>query len=147
VQWQGLRAGDPVEAARTAMAAGYSPEAMRLLQEEGPKYQYGAGCLVDGMLGTWLATVCGLTQRLLGDHPQVRAHQFGVAPALHEVTRPLKHGHDLQRRRPRDRQLDRAQPIALLGVGRLSDQLRERVGIVLAAKGDIDVRAPVPGVR
>jgi uncharacterized protein (DUF608 family) len=31
-----------------------------LLNREGPKYQYGTGCLSDGVLGFWMARVCGL---------------------------------------------------------------------------------------
>jgi uncharacterized protein (DUF608 family) len=31
-----------------------------LLEQEGPKYQYGTGCLSDGVLGAWLSEVCGL---------------------------------------------------------------------------------------
>ncbi|WP_262919220.1 glycoside hydrolase family 116 protein [Niabella hibiscisoli] len=29
-------------------------------KKEGPKYQYGKGCLSDGVLGSWLAVMCGL---------------------------------------------------------------------------------------
>jgi uncharacterized protein (DUF608 family) len=31
-----------------------------LLKVEGPKYQYGAGCLSDGVFGVWLAELCGV---------------------------------------------------------------------------------------
>ena len=57
IQWQGLQAGDPTKA--LAMHTDYSPEAQCLLNEEGPKYQYGVGCLSDGVLGAWMAAVCG----------------------------------------------------------------------------------------
>ena len=30
------------------------------VNEEGPKYQYGKGCLSDGVLGFWVAACCGL---------------------------------------------------------------------------------------
>ncbi len=30
------------------------------LNNEGPKYQYGTGCLSDGILGFWIARMCGL---------------------------------------------------------------------------------------
>jgi len=71
IQWQGLKAKDPAE-----LAAGsryeYSPEATELLQSEGPKYQYGTGCLSDGVIGAWLAAVCGVGEILdaekVGDH-------------------------------------------------------------------------------
>ncbi|HRI81765.1 MAG TPA: GH116 family glycosyl hydrolase [Opitutaceae bacterium] len=36
------------------------PERQRLLDTEGPKYQYGPGCLSDGVLGAWLAWAAGL---------------------------------------------------------------------------------------
>ena len=35
-------------------------EAVELLKKEGPKYQYGTGCLSDGVLGAWMAAVCGV---------------------------------------------------------------------------------------
>jgi len=35
-------------------------EAVELLRREGPKYQYGSGCLSDGIIGAWLAWACGL---------------------------------------------------------------------------------------
>jgi len=35
-------------------------EMQALLREEGPKYQYGTGCLSDGVLGVWLAELSGL---------------------------------------------------------------------------------------
>ena len=58
VQWEGLRAGDPVK--NPSMGGGYSAEAQAILQREGPKYQYGAGCLADGVLGDWIARCCGV---------------------------------------------------------------------------------------
>ena len=58
VQWEGLRAGDPVK--KPSMGGNYSPEAAELLRREGPKYQYGTGCLSDGVLGDWIARCCGL---------------------------------------------------------------------------------------
>lgn len=35
-------------------------EEERLLKAEGPKYQYGSGCISDGVFGAWLARLCGL---------------------------------------------------------------------------------------
>jgi hypothetical protein len=68
-----LRAADP-----TALGMGdkYSPEALALLEKEGPKYQYGAGCLSDGVLGSWLALVCGVGQVL--DASKVTSHLRAV---------------------------------------------------------------------
>jgi uncharacterized protein (DUF608 family) len=37
-----------------------NPEEYALLMNEGPKYQYGTGCITDGVFGAWLATLCGV---------------------------------------------------------------------------------------
>ncbi len=74
VQWQGLRAGDPTQA--MAWNVNYSPEAIALLHQEGPKYQYGNGCLADGVLGAWLAALAGVPDFL--DAAKVRRHLLAV---------------------------------------------------------------------
>ncbi len=74
VEWQGLRAPDPTKA--QSMLSSYSPEAEEILRREGPKYQYGDGCLADGILGDWLARACGLGPIL--DPDKVRAHLLAV---------------------------------------------------------------------
>lgn len=71
VQWKGLRAKSPIEA-----QGGYSPEAAALLEKEGPKYQYGKGCLSDGVLGTWLASMCGVPEFV--DAPKINSHLKAV---------------------------------------------------------------------
>lgn len=38
---------------------GYA-DVVELLNTQGPKYQYGTGCLSDGVLGFWMARMCGL---------------------------------------------------------------------------------------
>jgi uncharacterized protein (DUF608 family) len=58
VQWTGLRAGDP--RGKTGWNVNYSTEAAEMLKREGPKYQYGGGCLSDGVIGDWMARCCGL---------------------------------------------------------------------------------------
>ena len=55
---------------------GPSPEAIALLKQEGPKYQYGEGCLADGVLGSWMALVCGVGQVL--DRAKVESHLLAV---------------------------------------------------------------------
>jgi familyl 116 glycosyl hydrolase-like protein len=47
-----------------------------LLEKEGPKYQYGGGCLSDGVLGAWLAMACGLDPIL--DREKVTSHLRAV---------------------------------------------------------------------
>ena len=39
----------------------YSPELSALVEAEGPRYQYGEGCLSDAVVGIWLGEMCGLT--------------------------------------------------------------------------------------
>ncbi|MHB1307585.1 MAG: GH116 family glycosyl hydrolase [Limisphaerales bacterium] len=74
IEWKKLKAADPTE--MKSMVGGYSPEARALLQKEGPKYQYGQGCLADGVLGCWLAEVCGLSSPINPD--QVLQHLLAV---------------------------------------------------------------------
>src|ERR1700724_2642174 len=37
-----------------------SGEMEKLLKREGPKYQYGTGCLSDGVIGIWMARMYGV---------------------------------------------------------------------------------------
>jgi uncharacterized protein (DUF608 family) len=60
VQWKGLNADFPPSQSTLWTSRYRSPENMQILEEEGPKYQYGSGCLSDGVLGAWMARVCGL---------------------------------------------------------------------------------------
>ena len=74
IQWEGLQAPNPVDV--MSFGGSYSEEALKLLKEEGPKYQYGTGCLSDGILGMWMASVCGLDEVL--DNEKVRSHLVAV---------------------------------------------------------------------
>ncbi len=58
IQWEGLHAGNPVN--NPSLGGNYSAEAAEICKQEGPKYQYGTGCLSDGVLGDWIARCCGL---------------------------------------------------------------------------------------
>jgi uncharacterized protein (DUF608 family) len=58
VQYEGLRDQSFVEFLSTL--PGDFTEEQQLLKTEGPKYQYGTGCLSDGVFGAWLARLCGL---------------------------------------------------------------------------------------
>lgn len=64
LRWRDLDAPLPEDAPSHPLAGTYSPEAMALARLEGPKYQYGQGCLSDGVVGAWLAVVCGLGEQL-----------------------------------------------------------------------------------
>lgn len=74
IQWEGLQAPNPVNV--MSFGGGYSEEALKLLQEEGPKYQYGTGCLSDGILGMWMASVCGLDEVV--DTEKVKSHLVSI---------------------------------------------------------------------
>ena len=74
VQWQDLKAGDPVSL--SSWSVSYSPEAQQLMLQEGPKYQYGSGCLADGVLGDWIARCCGLKTGLHDD--KIKSHLSAV---------------------------------------------------------------------
>jgi len=74
VEWKNLRAASPVE--EKSLASNYSPEAVALMEKEGPKYQYGAGCLSDGVLGAWIALVCGVGEFL--DAKKIASHLRAV---------------------------------------------------------------------
>jgi uncharacterized protein (DUF608 family) len=58
IEWKNLRAPNPADF--RSFGGQYSPEARELLEKEGPKYQYGNGCLSDGVIGAWFAFACGL---------------------------------------------------------------------------------------
>ena len=47
------------------------------VNEQGPKYQYGTGCLSDGVLGFWMARVCGIDDDLI-DASMVASHLVAI---------------------------------------------------------------------
>lgn len=76
IQVTGLNAPNPIEASEKSMGGEYSAEARQLLEKEGPKYQYGTGCLSDGVLGAWIANVCGLKDPF--DTTKIKSHLVAV---------------------------------------------------------------------
>lgn len=91
VKWTGLKAPNPVEA--MSMRTNYSPEALSILKEEGPKYQYGLGCLSDGILGMWIALVCGLDETV--DEEKIKSHlvavhKYNLKPVLMDHINPQR---------------------------------------------------------
>ncbi len=79
-----------------------SNEMLRLQKAEGPKYQYGPGCLSDGVIGAWMARIYGVETPLNGENVRgtlrsIFAHNFKAdlsdhacpsAPATRWVTNP-----------------------------------------------------------
>ncbi len=68
VQWEGLNAKLPLDESNT--------ETQELLMKEGPKYQYGNGCLSDGIIGAWMAKMCGIGEIL--DTDKVKKHLTSI---------------------------------------------------------------------
>jgi uncharacterized protein (DUF608 family) len=64
------------------------------LNTQGPKYQYGTGCLSDGVLGFWMARVCGLEVDLV-DREKIRSnlraiHRYNLKRDLSEHANPQR---------------------------------------------------------
>ena len=76
IQYTGLNAANPVEASAIFLGGQYSDEAKKLLEKEGPKYQYGKGCLSDGVLGAWIARMCGLDDLI--DSKNLKSHLLAI---------------------------------------------------------------------
>ena len=74
IEYKNLKAKNPLD--NKSMVGSYSTEAVALFEREGPKYQYGNGCLSDGVLGAWLAMVSGLGQIM--DPAKVSSHLKSV---------------------------------------------------------------------
>ncbi len=76
IKVDGLQAADPVAGSKVGINMNYSPEAVALLQKEGPKYQYGNGCLSDGILGAWIGKMAGLNDFV--EPEKVKSHLNSV---------------------------------------------------------------------
>ena len=74
IRWKDLDAPDPTKV--QTYHSTYSEEALRILEQEGPKYQYGKGCLSDGVLGSWMSLVCGMPEVL--DKEKVKSHLVAI---------------------------------------------------------------------
>ena len=74
IKVEGLSAKNP--ATEKSYGGEYSKEAKDLLEKEGPKYQYGKGCLSDGVLGAWIGRMCGMEDAL--DSTKIKSHLLAV---------------------------------------------------------------------
>jgi len=71
---------------------GYN-DIVQMLNQEGPKYQYGTGCLSDGILGFWIARVCGLDEII--DSEKVKSnlnaiHKYNLSKDLSDHSNPQR---------------------------------------------------------
>ena len=60
VQWKQLQASGQFDKSLADTRASGNEELAQLLQREGPRYQYGKGCLSDGVIGAWMAKLYGV---------------------------------------------------------------------------------------
>lgn len=97
VEWGGMEELESMDANALRKDA-YSPEVRALLMEEGPRYQYGTGCISDGVLGIWLGEVSGLTdlideEKLLKNLESIYKYNFKRDLSGH--TNPQRPGYAL----------------------------------------------------
>lgn len=98
IQWKGLMADDPTNLPFGGINMNYSKEALELLKKEGPKYQYGSGCLSDGVLGSWMAEMSGLNDFI--DPAKVKSHlnaiyKYNFKTDLSDHVNPQRPGYGL----------------------------------------------------
>lgn len=94
IRWKNLQAQDPTEA--LSFHSSYSEEARDILKKEGPKYQYGEGCLSDGIIGCWMSLVCGLDEPI--DSDKVKSHlkavyKYNLKNSLADHANPQRPGY------------------------------------------------------
>ncbi len=96
VEYKELDAPNPAKA--LSFGGEYSEEAIKVMQKEGPKYQYGSGCLSDGVLGAWIANMCGLDHivddKKLESH-LLAVHQYNLKKDLSDHANPQRPGYAL----------------------------------------------------
>jgi len=101
IKWEGLQTPSPLVQAKESWNVNYSEEALELLKKEGPKYQYGKGCLSDGILGAWIGSMCGLDDFI--DPDKVKSHlnaiyQYNLKKDLSDHVNPQRpsyaYGHE-----------------------------------------------------
>ncbi|MEI8196788.1 MAG: GH116 family glycosyl hydrolase, partial [Phycisphaerae bacterium] len=74
VTWKGLRNESFANLMKTVTAQ--SNEMLRLQKAEGPKYQYGKGCLSDGIIGGWMAKIYGIPTTLRPENIRQTLHSI-----------------------------------------------------------------------
>ena len=96
VTWEGLQASLNEE--QLQQMSLQNLEEANLYASEGPKYQYGSGCLSDGLFGVHLATLCGIETPLNQAHVlsslrSIFAHNFRTS--LWDHANPQRPGYAL----------------------------------------------------
>lgn len=94
VMLKGLRASPSDEDLQSVRDK--NPEEFALLISEGPKYQYGTGCISDGVFGAWLAKLCGV--RTEQNQANIRKNleaifAYNFKPSLWDHSNPQRPGY------------------------------------------------------
>jgi uncharacterized protein (DUF608 family) len=76
VQYKDLRDKSFLELVTGKKKGGEGKTLLRLLKKEGPKYQYGTGCLSDGVIGAWMARIYGIEIPISGDKIRKNLHSI-----------------------------------------------------------------------
>jgi len=91
IEYKNLKAQNPATA--KSFGGDYSAEAIEILKKEGPKYQYGKGCLSDGILGAWIGSMCGLPtfvdDKKVSSH-LLAVHKYNLKTSLKEHANPQR---------------------------------------------------------
>jgi len=74
IQYLGLK--NTSFATMVAQVDEHSSEMQQLLKREGPKYQYGNGCLSDGVIGAWMARMYGIDTPLAREKVKSTLHSI-----------------------------------------------------------------------
>lgn len=96
VRWTDLRSPDPTKA--QSFQSTYTPEARAILEVEGPKYQYGTGCISDGVLGCFMSVFAGLPDPV--DQEKVKSHlasvyKYNLKHDLRDHSNPQRPGYGM----------------------------------------------------
>jgi uncharacterized protein (DUF608 family) len=98
VQFKGLRDTSFVDLISGKKKANHGHELMQLLKKEGPRYQYGQGCLSDGVIGAWMAGLYGIATPLNADKVRKNLRsifRYNFRPSLVDHVNPQRPGYAL----------------------------------------------------
>ena len=88
VQYRGLKDSSFIDLIEGRAGIIESDEMLRLLKKQGPRYQYGTGCLSDGVIGAWMACIYGIEtplnrEMIRKNLKSIRRHNFRRSLADH----------------------------------------------------------------
>ncbi len=95
VEWETLEAELP-KVDELSLNGQMSKEAAEMMKIHGPKYQYGTGCISDGVLGFWMSEMFGLSSVMKKD--MVLSHlnsvyKYNVRENMYEHSNPQRPGY------------------------------------------------------